>query len=417
MYMEKIVEHVERLLLWHDCVIIPDFGGFVLQSVPAVYTGDEHLFIPSRKEIVFNPTLTHNDGLLTESYMQEYAVDFNEARMYVGADVLGLKENLDDGSHIQFGRIGMFVKEDDRIIFIPAKNSNELFCTSSYGLPVFHYLSLAARRPAVNAVVPAAAAPGEGPAETNDRENKVQSGNILYTIPVTRTFMRVFVAAVATVVIFFLISTPVTDVNSASYSAGFVPREIMPVKSADESVSNAFAASGTMTFRPVDKPATNKETSETKPETSEIKPEVKPETTAPMTKSPATSSPAEKSSMTKSPAASSSAAKSSSASSSVAKSSATKSPATQPSSSVGTSSKAVPGKYYVIIGSFDTGRRAQTYIRGLKGDVAANAGIIESDGKIRVYAQQFSSEKTAQSYLSKIRQNSNHQQAWLYKGR
>jgi hypothetical protein len=381
--MEKIVEHIERLLLWHDCVIIPDFGGFVLQSVPAVYTGDEHLFVPARKEIVFNPTLTHNDGLLTESYMQEYAVAFNEAQKYVRADVFEMKENLDDDLHIQFGRIGLFIKEDDRIIFIPAGNSNELFCTSSYGLPVFHYLSLAARQPAIhnigNAVASTAVVSEEKQPKTNNPANRIKSGNIIYTIPVTRTFARIFVAAVAAVVLFFLISTPVMDVNKASYSASFVPQEIMPVKSADEIVSNAFSVSEVMP--PIDIPAINtaKEVvDEAKSESAAIKPEtgIKSETTA----------------------------------------SATKSSATQSSLSVKTSSDAVSGKYYVIIGSgFKTRGQAQAHIGRLKGNVVANAGIIESDGKIRVYAQQFSDEKTARSYLDKIRQNPNHKQAWLYK--
>jgi hypothetical protein len=222
--------------------------------------------------------------------------------------------------------------------------------------------------------------------------------------------MRMFVAVIVTIVIFFLISTPVTDVNSASYSASFVPQEIMPVKSADEIVSDAFSVSG---YSPVDitdapvmntgkkavaeaaNPVIKPETAVLKPE-SEIKPgtKTKPDVTAPaITKSAATKSPGTKYSTPKSSAAPS-------------------------SSSVKTSSKAVAGKYYVIIGVFKTGRpAAQTYIGRLKGDVAGAAGMIERDGKVLVYAQQFSGEKAAQSYLNKIRQNPNHRQAWLYKGR
>ena len=398
--MEKIVEHIEHLLLWHDCVIIPDFGGFVLQQVPAVYTDEKHLFVPAHKEIVFNPTLTHNDGLLTESYMQEYAVDFTEALKYVKADVLAMKECLDDDSHIRFGRTGLFVKEDDRIVFVPAKNSDERFCTSSYGLPVFYYLSLAARQQAFNGTVAAAVSPEEKPSRTDDGKNRVPSGNIIYAIPVTRTFIQVFIAAVAAAVIFFLISTPVKDVNRDSYSASFVPREIMPAKTAGEIVSDAFSASEAMTGLPVDKmketavnipeETVEKETgSATKPETEiETETKVKPEMSVSVPKSPGTSSFA-----------------------------VAKSPATQPPSSVKTSSKAVSGKYYVIIGSYMTVKQAQIHLSRLKGDIAAHAGIIESDGKVRVYAQQFPGEKAAQSYLNTIRQNPNHQQAWLYKGR
>ena len=40
--MLRIITHIERLLLTHDCVILPKFGGFVLQILPATYEEEEH---------------------------------------------------------------------------------------------------------------------------------------------------------------------------------------------------------------------------------------------------------------------------------------------------------------------------------------------------------------------------------------
>jgi len=54
--MLRIITHIERLLLTHDCVILPKFGGFVLQTLPATYQEEEHLFRPMRKEVMFNVT-------------------------------------------------------------------------------------------------------------------------------------------------------------------------------------------------------------------------------------------------------------------------------------------------------------------------------------------------------------------------
>lgn len=434
MLMDRIIEHIERLLLRHDCVIIPDFGGFVLQSVPAVYMGDEHSFTPARKEIVFNPTLTYNDGLLTESYMQEYAMDFRNALQLLREDVSGMKEMLDDDAEFQFGRIGLFMKEDDRILFIPGKNSDLLFSTSSYGLPVFHYLSLASRKPVAGiANEPVAEDTVTG---LKKAENPLpKSKNVIYTIPVTRTFVRVLAATAAAVVLFLLISTPVKDVNKASYSASFIPQEIMPKKMADEIVADAFSTSDALgyTENPVSdgyvtepgmggstmlsaniklkdvlkaadvdaKSVIEKTTPEVVSETTKIpeamsgtstnSPEIKPEVKT--TNESKTTHTASKTS---------------------SKSSTNK---TSSASSARTASKAVPGKYYVIIGSFNTHRQAQGYIKRLNGDVADSVGIIVNDGRVRVYAKQFSNEKSAQSYLNKIRQNSKHEEAWLYKGR
>ena len=43
--MLRIETHIKRLLLVHDCVIVPKFGGFVLQAVPAMQM-KEHIFRP-----------------------------------------------------------------------------------------------------------------------------------------------------------------------------------------------------------------------------------------------------------------------------------------------------------------------------------------------------------------------------------
>ncbi|MDR1381040.1 MAG: SPOR domain-containing protein [Tannerella sp.] len=408
--MERLVEHIEHLLLWHDCVIIPDFGGFVLQPVPAVYAGNEHLFTPARKEIVFNPTLTHNDGLLTESYMQGFSLDFNEARKHVGNDVAAMKENLDEDRQIQFGRIGLFIKEYERIIFVPSGNSDELFCTSSYGLPVFYFLSLAARRSAIShmdSTVGTAAADSRGEmqlsADTNTGKKPPKQDNVIYTIPVTHAFVRVLAAAVAAVILFFLISTPVGDVNKASYSASFVPREIMPRMSADEIVSNAFSAADAMLYTPavsgekasgvaMNGTADSRAGAGIVPEAKVTAPSVKREPDAIPDRSASTTSPAKSKSQP----------------------SAATSPAKQPSATA--TSSAVRGRYYVIIGSFNTRTQAQGYISRLKGDVAGSAGIITNDGKVRVYAQQFPGEAPALSYLNTIRRNQEHKQAWIYRG-
>lgn len=395
MLMDRIIEHIERLLLRHDCVIIPDFGGFVLQSVPSVYVGDEHSFTPARKEIVFNPTLTHNDGLLAESYMQQYTVDFKKSLHLIREDISLIKETIDDDSEFQFGRVGFFMKEGDHILFMPGKNSDLLFSTSSYGLPTFHYLSLVSRKLSIG-LTDESVKPIVKSAVIAGTENTSKSKNIIYTIPVTRTFVRVLAAAASAVILFLLISTPVKDVNKASYSASFIPQEIMPKKTADEVVVNAFSpsdAQNAVIFNGyVAEPEKSKgvvsptdSTVNSIPETVDsvkLLAEAKPDTHAgTKTTNTATS--------VKSPAA----------------------------SSAKTASKAVPGKYYVIIGSFKTRAQAQGYIKRLKGDVPSHAGIILNDGKVRVYAQQFSTEKSAQSYLHKIRQDANHKQAWLYKGR
>ncbi|MDR2917120.1 MAG: SPOR domain-containing protein [Tannerella sp.] len=424
--MDRIIKHIERLLLLHDCVIIPDFGGFVLQSVPAVYLGEEHSFFPERKEIVFNPTLTHNDGLLTESYMQSYSADFNKAQQLVRKDVAEMKEYLDDYSELQLGKIGLFIKEEERLIFIPGKNSDVQFSTRSYGLPVFHYLPLSARIPVmvspVNVPVTGTGVETASPAEAVKRGK-----NVIYSIPVTRTFLRMVAATAAAILLFLFISTPVSDVNKASYSASFIPQEIMPKKTAEEIVSGAFSISDDLAYNnsisdkagyvpesgmKAESVVSGKENILSLVDKSSSATDNKEAITA----TEATSSKATSSEKSAPVVAANTETKAESRSASD-KSASAKSASSKSSSIKSSSANTGGAKYYVIIGSFNNKAQAQSYIKRQKGTETAGSGILVRDGRVRVYAQSFSTEKAAQSYMNKLRQNPKHGQAWVYKGK
>ena len=138
--MLRIVSHIERLLLVHDCVIVPKFGGFVLQSVSAMQI-EGQTFRPSRKELRFNVTLQHNDGLLAESYMQMYAVNYKQAQLMLEEDVIEMKNQLQLYKKMSMGALGSFrVGEEGQIIFQPT--GTDLFSVDTYGLPTFYFPTL-----------------------------------------------------------------------------------------------------------------------------------------------------------------------------------------------------------------------------------------------------------------------------------
>ena len=366
--MDRLVKHIEYLLLQHDCVIIPDFGGFVLQSMSAIYSDNEHSFTPTRKEIVFNPTLTHNDGLLVESYMQKYSVDFEKAQQIVRKDIAEMKGIISDYSELQLGKIGLFIKEDERLFFMPDKKNDVFFSTWSYGLPVFHYIPLSAR--SMVTYISVGAGPNSGDLVSPVKLEK-NSRNVMYSIPVTRTFLHVVATAVAAILLFLFISTPVSDVNKASYSASFVPQEIMPKVLTDEIVSGAFSKSPDMAYNNATVSSEKKEYT------------------------------SESNSITAKPASSTA----------------------KPASSKTSSAISSPSKtgeatmYYVVICSFINKVQTQAYIKGLKGSKeAATADILVRDGRARGYAKSFTNKKDAQSYLDELHKNPKHKDAWIYHG-
>jgi len=53
----------------------------------------------------------------------------------------------------------------------------------------------------------------------------------------------------------------------------------------------------------------------------------------------------------------------------------------------------------------------------LKGNEASTAKLLIKDGRVRVYTQQFPSEEAAQTYVTQLRKNPKHAQAWIYKSK
>lgn len=104
--MIELTKHIEILLLENDCVIVPDFGGFITHYQPARYEEDDGVFLPPTRTVGFNPQLTMNDGLLTQAYMQTYHTDFPDAARKIAFEVNKLKEVLYSEGVVELHGIG-----------------------------------------------------------------------------------------------------------------------------------------------------------------------------------------------------------------------------------------------------------------------------------------------------------------------
>lgn len=104
--MKNLARHIELLLRDNDCVILPGFGGFIAHFQPAYYVSEEHLYYPPSRSISFNAALTMNDGLLAQSYMQTYKVDYAQACHLIDIAIDKLSDNLDDNGSATLSHIG-----------------------------------------------------------------------------------------------------------------------------------------------------------------------------------------------------------------------------------------------------------------------------------------------------------------------
>ena len=132
----KIDKHISDLLFQYDCVIIPEFGGFVANYAPATIHPTQHIFTPPSKKIVFNKNLKNNDGLLANHISGEEKLTYENAYNIIRSYVAECNEELKRGKKFTITHVGTLHLDVERNIqFDPDKNTNYLI--DSFGLTSF----------------------------------------------------------------------------------------------------------------------------------------------------------------------------------------------------------------------------------------------------------------------------------------
>lgn len=104
--MFKLDRHIEILLLNHDCVIVPGFGGFVTHHVAARFDDSDNTMLPPMVTVGFNPQLTLNDSLLAQSYVDAYDVSYPEALREIESEVQELRLMLAEHGYFEIHSVG-----------------------------------------------------------------------------------------------------------------------------------------------------------------------------------------------------------------------------------------------------------------------------------------------------------------------
>lgn len=140
--MKTLVRHIDLLLRDNDCVILPGFGGFIAQTIPAYYVKEEQLYYPPSRSISFNAAITINDGVLAQSYMKSYSVDYARANYMIDVAMDQLRDVLDEEGIVTLPRIGT-LKQDihQSIQFIP--ETSGVASPQHFGLGAFAIKDLA----------------------------------------------------------------------------------------------------------------------------------------------------------------------------------------------------------------------------------------------------------------------------------
>ena len=137
----NITLYLVELLRLHDCVIVPDLGGFVTNYRPAEMDLASNSFNPPVKEIIFTGKLTKNDGLLVNFISETQGVGYMEARQIISEFVDEIWSKLENGEKIEFQNIGSLqFDRNEKLIFEPGLHEN--FLLEAYGMEGFQFPQL-----------------------------------------------------------------------------------------------------------------------------------------------------------------------------------------------------------------------------------------------------------------------------------
>ena len=138
--MISVEELIGNLLLRHNCVIVPSFGGFVAKQSSATIDYKNGVMLPPRKSILFNRQLINNDGLLISEFASTNQVYYSSAEATVKFSVSDWNEKLRNGERVTLDRVGyLFYDQEKNICFEQDRFFNLLL--ESYGLGKVHFVA------------------------------------------------------------------------------------------------------------------------------------------------------------------------------------------------------------------------------------------------------------------------------------
>lgn len=131
--MKTVDGYISDLLYSHDCVILPEFGGFVTSYAAAILNPSKHTLYPPSKDILFNARLRKNDGLLANYIAEQENIPYSESMLRLEEFTGQCMSSLNARKPLAFKNIGIFtINREGKIEFTPSHEINYL--EDAYGL-------------------------------------------------------------------------------------------------------------------------------------------------------------------------------------------------------------------------------------------------------------------------------------------
>ena len=131
--MILITDYLNKLLFEQDCVVLPDFGGFISHTNNAYFSTANGKYYPPSKKVAFNEALKLDDGLLTHYVALNEEISHQEAAKKVRSFVDNAKQTLREKGNLEVIGLGnLYTTSENKLAFEPLVENNLM--QDAYGL-------------------------------------------------------------------------------------------------------------------------------------------------------------------------------------------------------------------------------------------------------------------------------------------
>ncbi len=146
----ELTNYITQLLHAHDCVIVPQFGGFIANYRAANVDWINQKISPPTKTVLFNSNLIQNDGLLGNAIAADKDISYPTAVGMIDKQVKTWQTDLAKGKRVEIGELGFLFKVNHQIVFEQSREMNILL--SAYGLSEVSFVNFSSQ-PSENVII------------------------------------------------------------------------------------------------------------------------------------------------------------------------------------------------------------------------------------------------------------------------
>lgn len=107
---DLIIKYLEKEIRYHDCLIIPGFGGFIGSYESAYFDRSQGKYFPPSKALIFNTNLQNNDGLLANLIKDGEGISYVSALSIIENTVAFWQKQVEEGQRIEIADFGYIYK-------------------------------------------------------------------------------------------------------------------------------------------------------------------------------------------------------------------------------------------------------------------------------------------------------------------